>query len=186
MEGEMEKYEKLLVLDLDETLVHTTFNICKETNPDFSISDGYIVYLRPNVQKFLDFCFSHYEEVMIWTAGTYDYALEVINKFYDSTKFVKIWDRKRCSYQRDLDSYAEYWRKDIRKLTRLGYDKEKILCIDDTPLNFAKSYGNLISVHPFDGDPKDTELGKLQKYLEYIGPLKNIRSINKLAWRSHI
>jgi TFIIF-interacting CTD phosphatase-like protein len=178
-------HDKLLVLDLDETLIHTNENprFHKDVQPDFSISGGYLVCLRPGVQDFLEFCFTSFREVMIWTAGTEDYAYEVLNKFTDPSRFVRIWDRGRCSPQQDLECFSTYWRKDIAKITRMGYDKEKILCVDDTARNFDRSYGNLIQVRPFHGDPQDTELVLLQKYLNWIGPQERIRAIDKRDWR---
>jgi TFIIF-interacting CTD phosphatase-like protein len=184
----MNRYDKLLVLDLDETLVHTNdrASIRKDAKPDFSIPGGYVVCLRPGVVEFLDYCLASYHEVMIWTAGTEDYAYEVFNKFYDPSRFARIWDRGRCFPKQDQEHSISYWRKDIKKLQRLGYDKEKILCVDDTPQNFERSYGNLIRVRPFLGDPQDTELLELKRYLDYIGPGENVRTVNKLAWRSHV
>jgi TFIIF-interacting CTD phosphatase-like protein len=183
----MNKYDKLLVLDLDETLVHTNerAGMHPDAKPDFPISDGYVVCLRPGVTEFLDYCLASYRAVMIWTAGTEDYAYEVFNKFYDPSRFTLIWDRGRCSPQRDLEYDISYWRKDIAKLTRLGYNRERILCVDDTPRNFERSYGNLIRVRPFHGDPQDTELLELKRYLDHLGPVENVRAVNKLAWRSH-
>jgi TFIIF-interacting CTD phosphatase-like protein len=181
-------YDKLLVLDLDETLIHTnetgvTHNNAKQ---DFLISEGYSVSIRPGLENFLYYCFSSFKETMIWTAATNDYAYEVLMKITQIPNFVRIWDRSRCSYKRDMEKLEDYWIKDISKLSRIGYDKKKILCIDDTRRNYEKSYGNLVPIKPFYGDPEDQELVYLQKYLDILGQAENIRSINKNVWRSTI
>jgi RNA polymerase II subunit A small phosphatase-like protein len=79
-----------------------------------------------------------------------------------------------------------YWVKDLKKLRRRGYRKEQIIIVDDTPRKLERSYGNLVRVHPFEGDPSDDELLYLMRYLDRIREEENIRIIEKRGWRDNM
>ena len=77
------QFDKMLVLDLDETLIHSVcFGFEKEyphRGADFHVDGGDIgVYRRPGVGPFLAWALEHFKAVGIWTAGTLDYAQEII------------------------------------------------------------------------------------------------------------
>lgn len=188
-------YDKLLVLDLDETLVHTLMP-CEvgpmNHDPHFEIPGGCEVYARPGVREFLASCFEKFRDVAVWTAGTRTYAFEVLPHLCDPDNFTFVWGRERCTWHRSFDippygsaSYSDgHWLKDIRKVRRQGFRKEKTLFVDDTAMNFKRSYGNLIHVRGFYGDPADNELEILETYLDTLGPVPNVRTIDKRNWRA--
>ena len=193
MEG---RYDKLLVLDLDETLIHTV-ELRDETayadrDPDFFLGDGLATYERPGVREFLASCFVKFQAVGLWTAGTLPYALELLPHLCDVNDFAFVWGRERCTWRRmiDKDMYEgrewtdEYWIKDIRKLRKFGFSNSQILCVDDSPEKFERSYGNYVYVRPFEGDPEDAELEMLGRYLDELGPVPNVRSVEKRRWRT--
>jgi TFIIF-interacting CTD phosphatase-like protein len=87
---------KSIVLDLDETLVHTLedkFNsdfdaFLHETGEgvleiktrlyDINIAGSRCVgIIRNGVKEFLTYCFQNFKNVVVWTAGTYHYAKEI-------------------------------------------------------------------------------------------------------------
>lgn len=181
-------FDKLLVLDLDETLIHTV-ELRDETaycerDPDIWIDDTSLAsYKRPGVEEFLTWCFENYAAVGLWTAGTRPYAFEVLPHLCNPNDFAFVWGRERCTWKFDFERGESDWIKDIRKLRRMGYSKQKILCVDDTPEKFKRSYGNYIRVQAFEGDPEDTELEQLARYLETLGPVPNVRTIEKRGWR---
>ena len=86
---EIDKGRKTLVLDLDETLVHSTFNPPKkgEGLPDMVINvqwdngerDKVFVRVRPYAYKFLNKMAQIYE-VVIFTASILNYARPLIKK----------------------------------------------------------------------------------------------------------
>lgn len=179
-------FTKLLVLDLDETLVHTVdgrdlAEISRE--PDFEIPGGHAVYKRPGVCKFLASCLGAFQEVGVWTAGTRRYAHEVLPHLCNVQDFAFVWGRERCTSWFDLETREQVWIKDIRKLQRRGYSKKSILFIDDTAQNLMRSYGNLVPVRSWHGDLEDEELPQLFRYLETLGELPNVRLIDKRGWR---
>jgi CTD small phosphatase-like protein 2 len=70
---------KTLVLDLDETLVHTArfptpnTDYCIVANERCEI-DKVFVSIRPGVKLFLQTMSKHFEEIVIFTAGSKKYA----------------------------------------------------------------------------------------------------------------
>lgn len=73
--------QKLLVLDLDETLIYATEERL-EAEPDFAVGQ-YYVYKRPFLKEFLEFCFDNFE-VAIWTSSTRNYAEGIVKNIVDS------------------------------------------------------------------------------------------------------
>jgi carboxy-terminal domain RNA polymerase II polypeptide A small phosphatase len=56
--------------------------------------------------------------------------------------------------------------------------------VDDSPEKHTRNYGNLVRVAPFTGDPADTELASLARYLRQLATQPNVRCIEKRGWRS--
>jgi TFIIF-interacting CTD phosphatase-like protein len=179
-------FAKLLVLDLDETLVHANDEPKLPRPAEFRVGP-YGVLRRPGVEAFLEFALEHFEHVGVWTASTLSYALPVLEHIVVPKRLTFVWGRERCTYQIDLEAHKVHYLKDIRKLTRGGkFRKERLLFVDDSPKNLARSYGNLIPIRPFEGDPNDHELQLLEQYLRSIGDVDNVRTIEKRAWRAGI
>jgi len=179
-------FDKLLVLDLDETLVHCRCDWYGGEGPereaDHHICGSFQMYERPGVRDFLTWCFENFRDVGVWTAGTLPYAQEVLPILCDMNKFSFVWGRERCGSRRDMETHETHWVKDIAKLRKRGYSKHKILCVDDTPQNFYRSYGNFVHMPAYYGDPGDDMLPRLAEYLEELGPLSNVRSVDKRGW----
>ena len=56
----------------------------------------------------------------------------------------------------------------ISEIRKLGYDLEHVIVIDDTAQKYERSYGNLVQVREFEGEPADDELLVLSRYLEAL------------------
>jgi RNA polymerase II subunit A small phosphatase-like protein len=184
-------FDKLLVLDLDETLVHTweladLNGHARTRSPDLVLEDSLRSFKRPGVEEFLAWCFVKFKAVGLWTAGTLPYALELLPHLCELDRFAFVWGRERCTYRRDMETQENYLLKDIGKLRRFGFSRAQILCVDDTPENFSRSYGNYIPVRGFNGDPEDRELEQLRRYLETLGTVPDVRSIEKRRWQKHL
>jgi Dullard-like phosphatase family protein len=107
---------KTLVLDLDETLVHSQFNQIK--NPDFIIPvdiEGTIcnifVQKRPGVENFLKEM-SKYYELVIFTASLSKYAEPLMNQMDTSGFCTMRLFREHCTYINGV------FTKDMSKLGR--------------------------------------------------------------------
>jgi TFIIF-interacting CTD phosphatase-like protein len=177
-------FAKTLVLDLDETLVYADAELPRPA--EFQVGP-YGVLRRPGVEEFLEFALSHFEQVGVWTASTLGYALPVLDHLVDRQRLAFVWGRERCTLRIDYESRDGEWLKDIRKLTKRGKcHKERLLFVDDTPAKLARSYGNLIAIRPFQGDPADRELQLLELYLRSIGDVDNVRTLEKRCWREQV
>ncbi|MBN1996486.1 HAD family hydrolase [candidate division KSB1 bacterium] len=181
----MASHEKLLILDLDETLI-SAHETALEIPPDFTVCEIYHVYRRPYLNQFLEFCFSNYK-VAVWTTASEDYAEQVVENIFpepDGLQF--IWARKRCTFRRNPERDYYYWIKDLKKVKRLGYSLDQVLFVDDDPVKIERHYGNHIPILSFTGSVDDRELFYLQMFLQQIKNVPNVRITEKRWWRKNI
>lgn len=160
-------------MDLDETLVHSSFKPVK--NADFIIPveiDNVVhqVYVlkRPYTDEFLERVGALFECVL-FTASLAKYADPVADLLDKRAVFRARLFREACvffegNYVKDLD--------------RLGRELEKVLIIDNSPASYAFHPENAIPVPTWFDDPHDNELLKLLPLLEELAhPSKNIYSV---------
>ena len=173
---------KLIILDLDETLVHG-----KENPHDDKYhfkTEKYHVYKRPHVTEFLEFCKDHFK-VAVWTSSGEEYASDVVcNVFGNEYPLEFLWSRRKCTPSFDHKEFKQEYIKNLRKVKNKGYPLERVIMVDDTPFKLSKNYGNLVRVEEFLGDPKDIELKALVNYLLILKEVENVRCIEKRGWKS--
>lgn len=175
---------KLLVLDLDETLIFATQRPLARP-ADFRVFQ-YHVYLRPQVEAFLAWCVSAFE-VAVWTAATEDYAACVVARLFGSVEQVAfLWGRRRCTNCYDAETRDQYWVKDFRKVRKRGYRLEQVIVVDDTARKHERNYGNLVEVRRWEGDEDDDELLDLREYLGTLATVANVRAVEKRRWRARM
>lgn len=122
---------KLLILDLDETLVFATETPLAHP-PDFRVAH-YSVYLRPGVGPFLAWCRQHFQ-VAVWTSSTEGYANAIVTRLFGADyPLVFLWGRRRCTQRFHPELLAFYWIKNLRKAKRRGWALEHIIMVDDKP-----------------------------------------------------
>lgn len=171
---------KLLVLDLDETLVHA-----RETRlphePHFGVGP-YAVYERPGVRDFIAHVLGRFE-VGVWTSSGEQYAAAVVDHLFPPGSLRFVWASSRCTLVRDWQTGGHQWAKKLHKLKAKGYRLESIIAVDDTPAKYAANFGNLVTVREFLGDPADTELPLLSRYLDRLALVPNVRAVEKRGWR---
>jgi RNA polymerase II subunit A small phosphatase-like protein len=174
--------EKLLILDIDETLLYATESQLAHGH-DFE-ADQYFVYLRPYLREFLEFCFEHFR-VAVWTSSNEWYAQFIIEKlFRDKNKLEFVWSRERCVRKFNSMEYSFTYIKDLKKVKKRGYSLEKIIMVNDSPEKLVRNYGNLVRVTPFYGDQRDEEFLDLMSYLEHLKFHENIRKVEKRGWKN--
>ena len=185
----------LLILDIDETLVHATSEKL-DVKVDFQVFD-YNVYKRPFLNEFLHAVAANFT-IAIWSSASDDYAEEVVQKIVPAeVPLAFVWGRSRCTYKRNLhidefgyydnDPWSHYqYIKPLKKLKRKGYNLNRILIVDDTPHKAKDNYGNAIYPSEFVGDPNDDELLQLTKYLETLKNQANVRRLEKRWWRQQV
>lgn len=184
------KDKTLLVLDLDETLIHSEYN-----NPDyeydFMIFD-YKVKKRPFLDEFIQECSKHFL-LAVWSSGSDDYVEAIVKEIIpESIQLEFVWGRSKATYQPSNNiydwaapnlSHFDYLKR-LNKIKKLGFSMEKALIVDDSPHKSKANYGNAIYVEEFLGDMDDKELFYLQKYLMELKDVKNVRSIEKRGWKN--
>ncbi len=181
----MPRFKKLLVLDLDETLVHATEHTLGR-EPDFKVFE-YNIYKRPGLDKFLQQCLELFD-VAVWTSSGEDYAGQVVDVIFKDLGELKIvLTSQHCVRRFDHDLGYFYNIKDLRKIKKkTGYALDSIIMVDDSKEKLERNYGNAVFVKEFIGQEDDDELIKLLEYLEIIGEEENIRKVDKLHWHKKI
>ena len=177
------RFDKLLVLDLDETLVYATEEPL-DRDADFR-AGRYYVYRRPGLESFLARCLQWFK-VGVWTSSSSSYADAVVAALFPGPASLAFaWSRSRCVRRFDPEQQNYYWIKDLAKL-RKRHPLEKILMVDDTPRKLVRNYGNHVAVKEWTGDSADRELSALLSYLEELGDVDNVRVVEKRGWRTRI
>ncbi|CAK0824149.1 unnamed protein product, partial [Prorocentrum cordatum] len=135
-----------LVLDLDETLVHTP-----ASSKSFRV--------RPGAAQFLQKMSSLGYELVIFTTATQDYADSIIDQI-DPRKLIKF----RLYRQHTLPWGPLH----IKDLSRLGRDLGRTLIIDNIAENFLLQPQNGILIRDWLEDPQDQCLFNLTPVLEEL------------------
>ena len=178
-----ESARKLLVLDLDETLIHAT-SAPLTSACDFRF-EGYHIYLRPHVAAFLEFAFSRFD-VGVWTSAGNLYADCVVAQLFRQQAPVFVFSAQQCTLRRDFLGTGYTPVKRLSKLKSRGYRLEQMIAVDDTPEKLQDNYGNLVRVAEFTGDASDHELPALAEYLETLAKVPNVRTVEKRGWRRQV
>jgi carboxy-terminal domain RNA polymerase II polypeptide A small phosphatase len=177
--GEIQRM--LVVLDLDETLLHADDSEAgRESACDFSFEE-YRVRLRPGLEGFLR-RMAAIADLAIWSSSTHDYLAAMLAQFPWQPQWGFTWHRGHCTLKRDLERDSYVFTKNLDKLTRMGFCLDRVLIVDDSPEKIPRHYGNLVPMPPFHGDPADTTLSLLAAYLETLVSRPGIRRIEKRHW----
>ena len=180
----------LLILDLDETLIHASEAPLGRA-ADFRLF-AYHVYRRPHLDHFLTAVAAHFE-LAVWSSASDDYVAGVVAQIFPPALPLHfVWGRSRATQRRvisedwhagEMSGHLGY-RKPLAKLKRLGWPLERVLILDDTPAKVAQNYGNAIYPRVWEGDLADEDLLLLARYLPTLAACDNVRRIEKRDWRS--
>ncbi len=174
---------KLLILDLDETLVHATETRLAHEE-DFRVGP-YFLYRRPHLDAFLVEMLATFR-VAVWTSSGAIYADQVVDRIFPRDSLEFLWSSARCTITRNWDTGDYLTLKNLRKLKKKGYALETVIAVDDTPSKYTRSYGNLVTVSEFLGDRNDAELPRLTVYLQHLASVFNVRTVEKRYWRDQV
>jgi TFIIF-interacting CTD phosphatase-like protein len=173
----------LLLLDLDETLIHSSTKTLPGLEEIASFADGK-VYARPHLAAFLRTVAPLYS-LGIWTAAGSSYASVVASAiFSEPDNLALVWSRAKCTSSYDPENGELRHLKDLKKIKRAGFDLGRTLLVDDIPANVRRHYGNHVRISPFTGDPHDSALLNLAKALSAPDLLVQLdfRRIEKRSW----
>ena len=179
------KQKKIALFDLDETLVHCTGDINKNTEPYQHIIEVNLpgnkqtkvgINIRPLWKKTLNLIKKNYY-IVVFTASHQEYADAVLNFMDPKNKYFKYrLYRNNCSlvdvegnkfYVKDLDIFDEF------------YDLKDIIIIDNSVLSFIYHLENGIPIVPYYNEDKDGSLYVVGLYLNHIFQENDLREANK-------
>jgi Dullard-like phosphatase family protein len=136
-----------LVLDLDETLIHSSGNKLPNLTP-FVEFDELVIYKRPQVDDFLDLVDSKFD-IYIFTSSEKPYADAILNVVRPSI------DEKHRLYSTSVDEVNGKFHKD---LTLFNRDLKSVILIDDNYGYYSFFPENTILVPAWKGDLCDFSL----------------------------
>ncbi|CAK8564840.1 unnamed protein product [Lathyrus sativus] len=162
-----------LVLDLDETLIHSTMTQY-DSGADFTIQilldKEYIVYVRkrPFLHEFLERV-SKMFEIIIFTASKKIYAEKLLDVLDP--------EKKIFSHRAYRDSCIFQDGTYTKDLTVLGIDLAKVAIVDNSPQVFRLQVNNGIPIESWFDDPSDSALMSLLPFLEKLADVDDVRPI---------
>jgi RNA polymerase II subunit A small phosphatase-like protein len=163
--------KKCLVLDLDETLVHSNFRPVPD--PDFIVPveienrwHNMYVQKRPGVDEFLRQMGELYE-VVVYTASLGSYADPVLDHLdiYNAV-----------SHRLFRESCFRYRGNYIKDLSQLGRPMSDTIIIDNSPASYIFHSTNAVPISSWFNDPHDSELLDICPLLADLSDTKDVRS----------
>ncbi|ODV96725.1 hypothetical protein PACTADRAFT_39437 [Pachysolen tannophilus NRRL Y-2460] len=161
---------KCLILDLDETLVHSSFKYVRQA--DFVIPvevEGQVhnVYVikRPGVDEFLKKVGEWYE-VVVFTASVSRYGDPLLD----------ILDRSRSIHHRLFrESCYNYQGNYIKNLSQIGRDLKNLIIIDNSPASYIFHPQHAIPISSWFSDTHDGELLDILPLLHDLSCIDDVR-----------
>ena len=174
------RVRKTLILDLDETLVHSAFRAVPGKTCDVVVNImadstpcSFHVFKRPHVDEFLAQVCRWYE-VVVFTASLQRYADPVINHLDPHKRIRRRFFRESC-----VQVNGNY----VKDLRRLGQALEHTIIIDNSPVAYPNDKENAVPIVGWFDDEEDTALLELLPVLELARHLHDVRSLLSLRTR---
>lgn len=172
---------KVLVLDLDETLIHSHHDgvlrqtVKPGTPPDFVLKVTidrhpvrFFVHKRPHVDFFLDVV-SQWYELVVFTASMEIYGAAVADKLDNNRGILRRrYYRQHCTL--DFGSYT-------KDLTAICTDLSCVFILDNSPGAYRAYPDNAVPIKSWFSDPMDTALLNLLPVLDALRFTQDVRSV---------
>jgi RNA polymerase II subunit A small phosphatase-like protein len=167
---ECDRGKMCLVLDLDETLVHSSFK--PVPNADYILPveiDGIVhsVYVikRPGCDLFLQRLGKIYE-IVLFTASLSKYADPLLDLLDTDNVIRARLFREACVFFQN--SY-------VKDMSLIGRDPTATIIVDNSPASYYFQPENALPCESFIDDPADQELYLLMEFLEMINKVADVR-----------
>jgi RNA polymerase II subunit A small phosphatase-like protein len=169
--------KKCLALDLDETLVHSSFQPVKAADyiiPVLIEGTTHNVYVlkRPGVDEFIKRVAEIYE-VVVYTASLGKYADPLLDKLDTEHVISKRLFREDCVY------HEGHYVKDLSLLNR---DIKSCIIVDNSPMSYIFHPDHAIDCSSFIDSKLDRELWQIADFLEAIHAVDDVRDVCR-TWR---
>lgn len=168
---------KLLVLDLDYTLVYPSDREISDADFTITVGETYWIKKRPYLEQFLVEAAQYYD-LAVWSASDAAYVHAILARIIPAhIKLVFVYCGDRCTIKRDTFMNWHIIIKDLKKVwrrKRWPYRRHNTLIVDDTPSTYIRNRGNAISIAAYNGDT-DVELTRISQLLTEYKDLLNVR-----------
>ena len=172
--------KKTLILDLDETLVHSSTSPFEKNDIILKVElDGVIyniyVLVRPGAELFIK-NMSKYFEIIIFTASISEYAsplLDILDK-ENNIKF-RLY-REHCFFINGVY---------IKELKKLNRNLKDVIIVDNSPIAYAFDSVNGLPIKSWYEDKKDSDLFNIQRLLEFLAKTDDVRKYIELFVESN-
>ncbi|KAI1850521.1 hypothetical protein JX265_004231 [Neoarthrinium moseri] len=179
---------KTLILDLDETLIHSMSKggrmgsghmVEVRLNTTYVGAGGhqtlgpqhpilYYVHKRPHCDEFLR-KISKWFNLVIFTASVQEYADPVIDWLESERKyFTARYYRQHCTFRHGAF---------IKDLSSIEPDLSKVMILDNSPLSYMFHQDNAIPIQGWINDPTDNDLLHLVPLLEGLQYVSDVRAL---------
>mmetsp|Transcript_7310 Transcript_7310/g.22292 ORF Transcript_7310/g.22292 Transcript_7310/m.22292 type:complete len:295 (-) Transcript_7310:101-985(-) len=169
------KDRKVLVLDLDETLIHAhhSFDAHYDTVHSFRVNgkvQNVCINFRPHLDFFLR-TVAKWFDVYIFTSARREYADPLINMIDRENVVSGRFFRESC-----VQRAVGY----VKDLTLVDRDLSRVVMVDNNPISYILQEANGVSVSSFTDSPFDEELLDLLPLLHNLSTLSDVRSLLSL------
>jgi Dullard-like phosphatase family protein len=186
------KYKFTVVLDMDETLGHF---ICNEIKTKYFNNYGYLVdedkynfsknydnkdklkvgifLIRPYAKYFLEELNNLLYEIVIFTAGTKEYCDKILDILDLNNNLIKYRLYRSHLSLRNINN-------DVKDLSLLGRNLNKIIIIDNLPENYKLQEDNGLPINSWFGDINDSSLKNLLTIMKFIAE-KNVKDVREVV-----
>ena len=186
---EIKNEKKTLILDLDETLVHSSFKPINYNNiphkPDIFLTINFrnnnhnvFVLKRPYVHEFLKEMNKFYN-IVIFTASVKEYANPLLDTLDTEKVIKKRLFREDCC----IGPNGKY----VKNLKVLNMNLKDLILVDNNPISYSYNKCNGVPIQTWHFDKTDQELIKLIPVLQFLADVNDVRSyIPKLVENDEI
>lgn len=163
---------KTLVLDLDETLVHSSFkpvlncDLTLEITFEGILSRVYVMK-RPGISKFLK-RMSELFEVVVFTASLGNYADPLLDLIDKERVIAHRLFRESCVLQNGCY---------VKDLSVLGRDLKNVIIVDNSPISYSLQPQNAVPITTWFDNKRDRELYKLVPILEELALVEDVTQV---------
>lgn len=169
---EKDRDKKTLVLDIDETLVHSSFKPIEKQNPDMilqveienNVCPVYVL-VRPGTDRFLH-RMSLFYELVIFTASLGKYAQPLMKNLDPDGLCGPILVWEHCTFYNGVF---------VKDMARLGRNLEDVIILDNSPISYLFQPECGMPIVNWYDDKSDQELIHYIPILERLAYVDDVR-----------